>query len=174
MPARSTASPSSLWSWSRARRPSCSRQQRCKKPSTSPASCAKRSAYAHTQGIVHRDLKPENVLRTESGLVKLTDFGLAFSLASRVTSEGLIAGTVFYLSPEQAQGKRIDGRSDLYALGVMLYEWTTGELPYVADDPLAVITQHLYAPIIPPSVKNSSVPPALDRLIHRADEQVAG
>ena len=122
-------------------------------------------AYAHTQGIVHRDLKPENILRTESGLVKLTDFGLAFSLASRITSEGLIAGTVFYLSPEQAQGKRIDGRSDLYALGVMLYEWTTGELPFVANDPLAVITQHLYAPIIPPSVKNSSVPPALDRLI---------
>ena len=66
-------------------------------------------AYAHTQGIVHRDLKPENVLRTESGLVKLTDFGLAFSLASRVTGEGLIAGTVFYLSPEQAQGKKSMG-----------------------------------------------------------------
>ncbi len=122
-------------------------------------------AHAHAQGIVHRDLKPENVLRTPNGAVKLTDFGLAFSLASRITSEGLIAGTVFYLAPEQVQGKGIDGRSDLYALGVMLYEWVTGVLPFTADDALAVITQHLYAPVVPPRAKNPAVPPALDRLV---------
>ena len=121
-------------------------------------------AHAHAQGIVHRDLKPENVLRTAQE-VKLTDFGLAFSLASRITSEGLIAGTVFYLAPEQAQGRPVDGRADLYALGVMLYEWTTGSLPFTANDPLAVITQHLYAPVVPPRVRNPAVPVALDRLI---------
>ena len=122
-------------------------------------------AHAHAQGIIHRDLKPENVLRADGGAVKLTDFGLAFSLASRITSEGLIVGTVFYLAPEQAQGKGLDGRADLYALGVMLYEWVTGALPFTADDPLAVITQHLYAPVVPPRVKNPGIPPALDRLI---------
>ena len=122
-------------------------------------------AHAHGLGIVHRDLKPENVLLTADGSVKLTDFGLAFSLASRITSEGLLAGTVFYLAPEQAQGRGIDGRSDLYALGVMLYEWVTGALPFTADDPLGVITQHLYAPVVPPRARNSAVPPALDRLI---------
>lgn len=122
-------------------------------------------SHAHGLGIVHRDLKPENVLLTANGAAKLTDFGLAFSLASRITSEGLIAGTVFYLAPEQAQAKPIDGRSDLYALGVMLYEWVTGALPFTADDPLAVITQHLYAPVVPPRAKNPAVPPGLDSLI---------
>jgi oligopeptide transport system substrate-binding protein len=122
-------------------------------------------AHAHAQGIVHRDLKPENVLRTDVDAVKLTDFGLALSLASRITSEGLIAGTVFYLAPEQARGGAVDGRADLYALGIMLYEWTTGGLPFTGDDALAVITQHLYAPLVPPRVRNPCVPPALDRLI---------
>jgi DNA-binding SARP family transcriptional activator len=83
---------------------------------------------AHGQGIVHRDLKPENIIITPTGWVKVTDFGLARPVASRVTSEGLIAGTVFYLAPELALGQRYDGRADLYALGVILYELTAGRL----------------------------------------------
>ncbi len=121
--------------------------------------------HAHGQGIVHRDLKPENVVITPAGQAKLTDFGLARPIASRVTSEGLIAGTVFYLAPELALGQRFDGRADLYALGVMLYELTTGRLPFEAEDPLAVISQHLHAPVVPPRARNPAIPPGLDALI---------
>jgi serine/threonine protein kinase len=121
--------------------------------------------HAHAHAIVHRDLKPENVLITPEGLVKLMDFGLARSVASRLSSEGAIAGTAFYLAPEQALGQEIDGRVDLYALGVILYELTTGRLPFTGDDLLTVISQHLHAPVVPPSTYNVALPPALDALI---------
>jgi tetratricopeptide (TPR) repeat protein len=129
--------------------------------------------HAHANGIVHRDLKPENVLLVQDSLagtnagVKLVDFGLARSVASRVSVDGGLVGTVFYVAPEQVQGNEVDGRADLYALGVMLYEVTTGRLPFTADDPVAVITQHLYAPVVPPRAKNAEIPPALDQLIVR-------
>lgn len=121
--------------------------------------------HAHANGVIHRDLKPENVIITRDGTAKLTDFGLARSVASRLTVEGAFIGTIFYLPPEQALGKQIDGRTDLYAFGVMLYELVAGQLPFTADDSLAVISQHLYAPPIPPSNHNCDLPPALDRLI---------
>ncbi|UCC76468.1 MAG: serine/threonine protein kinase, partial [Anaerolineales bacterium] len=123
--------------------------------------------HAHAHGIVHRDLKPENVQIARDGTAKLTDFGLARSVASRMTTEGTIIGTVFYLAPELALGRDFDGRADLYALGAMLYELTTGRLPFVADDPVAVISQHLHAPVVPPRAKNEQIPPALDALILR-------
>ena len=128
--------------------------------------------HAHAHGIVHRDLKPENVLLAPgdtSGQVaaKLSDFGLARSMASRLTIEGTIVGTVFYLAPELALGQEYDGRADLYALGVMLYELATGELPFTASDPLAVISQHLHAPPVPPRARNAAIPAALDALILR-------
>jgi serine/threonine protein kinase len=121
--------------------------------------------HAHARGIVHRDLKPENVIITTEGVVKLTDFGLARSAASRLTPEGMVVGTVFYLSPEQALGKEIDERTDLYALGVMLYELLSGQLPFTADDPLAVVSQHLHTPVTPPSIHNPKIPSRLDELI---------
>jgi ABC-type oligopeptide transport system substrate-binding subunit len=123
--------------------------------------------HAHASGIIHRDLKPENVLLAPDGTAKLTDFGLARSVASRLTSEGTVVGTVFYLAPELTLGQDFDGRADLYALGVMLYELTTGRLPFAADDPVAVISQHLHAPVVPPRAKNDQIPPALDTLIVR-------
>jgi tetratricopeptide (TPR) repeat protein len=123
--------------------------------------------HAHASGVVHRDLKPENVLITPDGAVKLTDFGLARSVASRLTTEGTISGTVFYIAPEVALGQPIDGRADLYALGVILYELTTDCLPFGGDDPLAVISQHLYAPVVPPHAHRPDIPPALDALIVR-------
>jgi len=124
-------------------------------------------AHAHGQGIVHRDLKPENILLTAEGTVKLTDFGLATSLAFRITSDGVIAGTVYYLAPEVLQRQPLDGRADLYALGVLLYEWCTGQVPFTASEPLAIITQHLFAPAVPPRAKAPQLPQALDELILR-------
>ena len=121
--------------------------------------------HAHSHGIVHRDLKPENVLIAPDGGVKLMDFGLARPVASRVTVEGTIAGTVFYLAPEQAMGQPIDCRADLYALGVMLYELTTGRLPFTADDPLGVISQHLHAAAVPPSTHRRGLSPVLEGII---------
>lgn len=121
--------------------------------------------HAHNNGIVHRDLKPENVIRSKNGMVKLSDFGMAHSFSSRLSTEGAIIGTVFYIAPETVQGKAIDGRTDLYALGVMLYEWLSGTLPFSADDPVAVISQHLYAPVVPPHTYNQEIPPGLETLI---------
>ena len=123
--------------------------------------------HAHEHDIIHRDLKPENVLIKTDGVAKLSDFGLARSISSRLTSEGIIVGTVFYLAPEMAQGRGFDGRADLYALGVMLYELTTGELPFQAENAIAVISQHLNSPVVPPRAKNESIPHGLNSLILR-------
>ena len=128
--------------------------------------------HAHAHGIIHRDLKPENVILTSSGVAKLTDFGLSRSISARVSVEGGIVGTVYYLAPEQALKQDVDARADLYALGVMMYELLAGRLPFIADDPLGVISQHLNAPVVPPSTYNAShnrsaIPPALDSLVVR-------
>lgn len=122
--------------------------------------------YAHEQGIVHRDLKPENVIIDPDGSVRLMDFGLAVSTATRMTEDGMISGTVFYMSPEQAFGYEVTPQSDLYSLGVILYELTTGNLPFEAEDALAVITQHIHAPVVPPCAKNDQIPIPLSDLIN--------
>ncbi|MCJ7658486.1 MAG: protein kinase, partial [Anaerolineales bacterium] len=121
--------------------------------------------YAHTHDIIHRDLKPENVIIQPDGSLQLMDFGLAISTTSRLTENGLIMGTVAYMSPEQAFGYELTPASDLYSLGVMLYELTTGSLPFVAEDALAVITQHINAPVVPPIAKNEDLPGSLNDLI---------
>jgi non-specific serine/threonine protein kinase len=120
---------------------------------------------AHIHGIVHRDLKPENVIITDGGLVKLTDFGLARSLSSRMSQEDALTGTVFYISPEQALGKPLDGRTDLYSLGVMLYEFATDQLPFTADDPLAVIAQHIHIQPQRPVELAADIPPVFEEII---------
>ena len=124
-------------------------------------------SHAHAHGIIHRDLKPENVIVTSKGVAKLTDFGLSRSMTARASFEGGIVGTVYYLAPEQALKQDVDARADLYALGVMMYEMMAGRLPFVADDPLAVISQHLNAPVVPPSTYNPRIPQVLDQLIVR-------
>lgn len=121
--------------------------------------------HAHQHGIIHRDLKPENIIVTSSGTAKLTDFGLARSLTTRLTMDGMIVGTVLYMAPEIALRQPYDGRSDLYSLGVILYELTTNCLPFSGDEPLSVISQHLYAPVVPPRAHRPEIPTPLEALI---------
>jgi predicted ATPase len=122
--------------------------------------------HAHAHGIVHRDLKPENILVDSAGFVKLMDFGLARSaIASRLSQDDGIVGTVFYLAPEQALGREVDGRSDLYSFGVMMYEWVTGRLPFNAGDPLAVVSQHIHTSAEPPHLFRPDIPAALEEVI---------
>jgi tetratricopeptide (TPR) repeat protein len=127
--------------------------------------------HAHDHDIIHRDLKPENVVIEPDGIVKLMDFGIAHSVSSRITSDGMIIGTVYYMSPEQAMGKSVDARADLYSLGIMLYEFATGDVPFEDFDPIAVISQHINAPIVPPRAKRADIPPGLDALIMRLLEK---
>lgn len=122
---------------------------------------------AHEQGIIHRDLKPENVALTTTGAVKLMDFGLArITGKTRLTQQGTFMGTVAYLAPEIILGQEASPQSDLYALGVMLYEMSAGRSPFEGDF-TAVLSQHLHAPVAPPSNYNPSLPPELDSLIVR-------
>jgi class 3 adenylate cyclase len=123
-------------------------------------------AHAHHKGIVHRDLKPGNIWLTEDGTAKLGDFGLALDRANpRLTVEGQLLGTATYMAPEQALGHDPDPRSDLYALGGTLYEMITGRPPFIGDDTLAVVSQHINTAPVAPSWHNPEVPAALEALI---------
>ena len=123
--------------------------------------------HAHAKGIIHRDMKPENVMITGDRTLKLMDFGLARSSAPSLTDDRAIMGTLRYMAPEMILGEDLDGRADLYALGVMLYELTTGQIPFDDSSPVSILYQHLYDAVVPPRVKNSEIPPALDHLIVR-------
>jgi hypothetical protein len=123
-------------------------------------------AFAHAHGIVHRDLKPGNVWLTADGTAKLGDFGLAVALdRSRLTQVGMMVGTVSYMPPEQALGGEVTPRSDLYSLGAMLYELVTGRPPFVGDESVAIISQHLDATPVAPSWHRPDCPKALETLI---------
>jgi serine/threonine-protein kinase len=124
--------------------------------------------FAHRNGVVHRDIKPHNVLVDEEGRVKVTDFGIARAGASEMTEVGSIIGTAQYLSPEQARGAPVDDRSDLYSVGVLLYELLTGEAPYNGDTPVEIAMKHLSAIPAPPSAKRPEIPPELDSVVLRA------
>src|SRR6185503_18461108 len=124
--------------------------------------------HCHRQGIIHRDLKPGNVWLTQDGTVKLGDFGLAVSADfSRITLEGALVGTVVYMAPEQMMGHQAEARSDLYSLGVLLYEAVTGRPPFLGDQFVAIISQHINSPPVAPSWHNPEVPQALENLILR-------
>ena len=120
---------------------------------------------AHERGVVHRDIKPQNVLLTPSGTVKVVDFGIARAAsATSVTRTSLVLGTAGYMSPEQAAGERVGPASDLYSLGVVLYEMLTGEVPFDAETPVAVAVKHLNEPPRHPREANPRVPEELDAL----------
>jgi eukaryotic-like serine/threonine-protein kinase len=125
----------------------------------------KAARFAHRRGIVHRDIKPHNVIVDEEGRAKVTDFGIARAGASDMTETGSIMGTAQYLSPEQAQGRPVDARSDLYSIGVVLYELLCGVPPFDADSPVTIALKQVSEEPVPPSQRNPAVPPALDAVV---------
>jgi ligand-binding sensor domain-containing protein/tRNA A-37 threonylcarbamoyl transferase component Bud32 len=126
--------------------------------------------YAHEHGVVHRDIKPSNVMIDSRGDAFLTDFGIAKLIESNIqlTASGSITGTPAYMSPEQAQGEKLDQRSDIYALGIVLYEMILGRVPFEAETPLAVILKHITDPLPLPSRLNPNVSPAMERVLLKA------
>ena len=127
-------------------------------------------AFAHPHGVVHRDVKPGNVLITPDGDVKVTDFGIARAMNTEesLTQTGAVMGTAAYFSPEQAEGKGVDSRSDIYSLGVVLYEMAVGRPPFTGDSPVAVASKHVRDMPVLPREANPTVPPALEAVIMKA------
>jgi serine/threonine protein kinase len=126
-------------------------------------------SYAHSQDMVHRDLKPANVMIDSDGHAVLTDFGIARMVTGpQMTASGQMIGTPAYMSPEQGLGQHVDHRSDIYSLGIMLYQLATGALPYMADTPIAIVLQHVNHPLPPPSEIAPDVPRGLERILYKA------
>jgi len=127
-------------------------------------------AYAHSQGVIHRDLKPENVLVTSGGKLVVTDFGVALMAGARRLTWRWFStalGTPDYMSPEQIQGRRGDARTDVYAIGVMLYEMLAGRVPWEGDNALSVMSQHINAPVPPLHQLNPDVPPPIEGIVRK-------
>ena len=129
-------------------------------------------SHAHSKGIVHRDIKPQNIMLLKNGIVKVTDFGIAkLPNAETVTMTDKAIGTVYYISPEQASGQPIDRRSDIYSLGVMMYEMATGELPFTADSPVSVAMMQINDTAKAPGEINKNIPKGLEQIIGIAMEK---
>ena len=130
--------------------------------------------YIHSNGVVHRDLKPENIMVDEDDHIKLIDFGIAGDTAARRLTYAnftTMLGTPNYIAPEQVKGKRGDGRTDLYSLGVILYEMLTGKLPFTGPNPMAAMNDRLLNHPLPPRVADPSVSPELQEILYRALER---
>jgi eukaryotic-like serine/threonine-protein kinase len=131
----------------------------------------KAARFAHRRGVIHRDIKPHNVIIDEEGRAKVTDFGIARAGASDMTETGSIMGTAQYLSPEQAQGHAVSARSDLYAIGIVLYEMLAGRVPFDGESAVTIALKQVTEAPVPPSAYNAAVTPELDAVVLRALEK---
>jgi len=128
--------------------------------------------HAHKKGVIHRDIKPHNILLTEDMTVKVTDFGIArAATAGTMTNTGKVIGSVYYFSPEQARGGFTDHRTDIYSLGVVLYEMLTGKLPYDADSPISIALKHIQDSFVEPSEVNPKIPKSVNSIVVKAMEK---
>src|SRR5205814_8220574 len=125
--------------------------------------------YAHRSGLIHRDIKPQNVLITNQGSVKVTDFGIAKSVSDLgLTEAGLALGTAHYFSPEQAKGERVVPQSDIYAVGVTLYEMLTGHIPFESETAVGLAYKHISEITTRPGLVNPNIPVSLDTIVMKA------
>ena len=131
---------------------------------------ARALSYAHHRGVIHRDIKPANILMAEGAWPLLTDFGLAkmAEASQQLTGTGVGVGTPMYMSPEQGQGKSVNHRTDIYSMGIMLYEMLTGDVPFRADTPMGIVIKHITAPMPIPRDINPNIPEDLERIILKA------
>src|SRR6201986_4057514 len=125
----------------------------------------KAARFAHRRGVIHRDLKPHNVIVDDGDQTKVTDFGIARAGASDMTETGSIMGTAQYLSPEQAQGHAVSETSDLYSIGIVLFEMLTGRVPFDGDSAVAIALKHVSEAPTPPSQLNTAIPSALEQVV---------
>ena len=130
-------------------------------------------AFAHKNHIIHRDVKPHNVMITPNGTAKITDFGIAKAVnaATIVDNTDGIIGSVHYFSPEQARGGYVDEKSDIYSLGIVMYEMLTGRVPFDGDNPVNIALMHINGEMIPPSKLVEGVPPALEHIILKCTDK---
>ena len=132
------------------------------------AQIARALSHAHSKGIVHRDIKPQNIMVVKDGTVKVADFGIAYLQNESVTDPAETMGSIHYISPEQARGEPVDARSDIYSLGIVMYEMLTGKLPYEGDTIEGIAVQHMGGLLIPPSELNPEIPPSLQDICLKA------
>ena len=128
---------------------------------------------AHAEHIIHRDIKPQNIMISKDGKVKVTDFGIARAASSQTISSNTM-GSVHYISPEQARGGYCDERSDIYSLGITLYEMLTGRVPFEGDSTVAVALQHIQGEMVPPRQYEQLIPISLERIIMKCTQEEAG
>ncbi|MBE6036968.1 MAG: Stk1 family PASTA domain-containing Ser/Thr kinase [Clostridiales bacterium] len=130
-------------------------------------------SHAHKHQIIHRDVKPHNILLTSDGTAKITDFGIAkaVDMGTVVGNTGMVLGSVHYLSPEQARGGYVDEKTDIYSMGIMLYEMLTGQVPFDADNPVAVAVKHMNEEITPPSRLVDTIPQELEEVVMKATQK---